>query len=107
MAHDELERFQLLLPNGTGGIAREVFDIHWEEAVEIINEMLGSKDGSVRFRPQQYESEGAVDVQSYPKSVSSPAAQTAPGLEMARKLKLIYATVVLGLALLGIANING
>ena len=105
MAHDELERFQLLLPNGTGGIAREVFDIHWEEAVEIINEMLGSKDGSVRFRPEQYEDGDAVDLRRHPKSASLPAAEKSTGVETARKLKLIYTIIVLSLALIGIANI--
>ena len=61
MAHDELHRFKISLPNGTGGEAQEVFDIHWQDAVEIINDMLASTNGSATFRPQQYGGGEAVD----------------------------------------------
>lgn len=50
--HDEIEHFNIPLPNGAGGMATEVFDLSPEEAADALTSALSEMQGYIRLEAQ-------------------------------------------------------
>ena len=96
IAHDELHRHQILLPNGSGGTSTEVFDICPDEATMILRDAVNDTHGAFALRATLI-SDGQSDLE-----VSS---QKIPRSLLKRMISTVTLMTILALGLIGLSNI--
>lgn len=96
IAHDELYRHQIPLPNGSGGTSTEVFDICPDEAAMILRDAVNNTHGAFALR---------VTLISDSQSDLEASAPGSPRSLLERMVRTLTLMTILAFGLIGLSNI--
>lgn len=96
IAHDELHRHQILLPNGAGGTSTEVFDICPDEAAMTLRDAVNNTHGAFAFRATLI-SDGQSDSEASSAEITRSL--------FVRMISTVTLMTILALGLIGLSNI--